>query len=123
MSALIEREVAPNGSNGVHPELKKMPFPAFKPAPERPELEPERAPVEPAEKAPEPGEGEAGAAGRKRPAALKALLVTGGLAVLLTVGAWSARSWQYASTHVGTDDAYVTTDVVQVTPQVSGNIT
>src|SRR5579885_1376831 len=30
--------------------------------------------------------------------------------------------WRYASTHVSTDDAYLTTDVVQITPQVSGSV-
>lgn len=32
------------------------------------------------------------------------------------------RYWRFYITHVSTDDAYLTTDVVQITPQVSGSI-
>ncbi len=49
-----------------------------------------------------------------------------GLAVLLfalVIGSIVGYSyWRYASTHVSTDDAYLTTDVVQITPQVSGSV-
>ncbi len=49
-----------------------------------------------------------------------------GLAVLLTLlivgGIWGIHYWQYSSVHVSTDDAYLTSDVVEITPQVAGSI-
>lgn len=33
---------------------------------------------------------------------------------------WGVRSWRWGQSHVSTDDAYVTSDVIQVTPRVNG---
>jgi membrane fusion protein, multidrug efflux system len=48
------------------------------------------------------------------------------LGVLLTAavvgGVVGWRYWRYASAHVSTDDAYLTTNIVPITPQVSGQI-
>ncbi len=42
--------------------------------------------------------------------------------VILIAAFFGFRAWQYGSTHATTDDAYLTTDVAQVTPQVDGYI-
>ncbi len=44
------------------------------------------------------------------------------LVVLIVGGIWGIHYWQYSSVHVSTDDAYVTSDVVQITPQEAGSI-
>ncbi len=50
--------------------------------------------------------------------------VTLGVVVLIAaVVALGYHYWKYASTHVGTDDAYLTANIVQIAPQVSGTVT
>jgi membrane fusion protein (multidrug efflux system) len=61
--------------------------------------------------------------GRPARSWLRPLLLAAFLIALVIGGAWGLRYWQFARTHVSTDDAYLTTDVVQITPQVAGNIT
>lgn len=41
------------------------------------------------------------------------------LVVALTIG---VRYWRFVSTHVSTENAYVTSDVVQIAPQISGTV-
>lgn len=120
MSTLIERESPRSRANGVHPDAKKAGEPglpldvgAGSATPEAPVAEPTRPEVE------VPGTPQ----GRNGKGRMKPLLMAAGLAALLLGGAKGAQSWHYSATHVGTDDAYVTTDVVQITPQVSGKIT
>lgn len=46
------------------------------------------------------------------------------LAVAIIAGAvFGLRYFRFASTHTSTDDAYITSDVVQIAPQVSGTVT
>lgn len=117
MSTLVERESQNSRASGVQPELTKGVEPSSTPdlaaAPPAPETEPSQP----------GGESEGSRLGRWRSGRLKPVMVAAGLAVLLLGGAKGAQSWHYSATHVGTDDAYVTTDVVQITPQVSGKIT
>ena len=61
-------------------------------------------------------------AGRKRPAWVKPVMLVGLLALIVVGVLWGIRYWRFASTHVSTDDAYLTTDIVPITPQVNGNI-
>lgn len=43
-------------------------------------------------------------------------------AIVLIGGVIAYRSWSYGRTHVATDDAQVTTNIVQVSPQVAGTV-
>ncbi|HEY3411429.1 MAG TPA: HlyD family secretion protein [Armatimonadota bacterium] len=53
----------------------------------------------------------------------KKLAVGIALAVLVIAGVvFGFRYWEFATTHTGTDDAYVTSNVVQISPQVSGTV-
>src|SRR5262245_19302140 len=46
-----------------------------------------------------------------------------GAAVLLSWGAvWGAGAWQFSAAHTSTDDAFVASDTVPITPQVAGNV-
>src|SRR5579871_2181069 len=54
--------------------------------------------------------------------AKKALLLLVSTLVLGVGSVWGVRAWQFGATHVGTDDAYLTTDTVPITPQVAGNV-
>ncbi|NBC36733.1 HlyD family efflux transporter periplasmic adaptor subunit [Novosphingobium sp. FSY-8] len=51
----------------------------------------------------------------------KALLLLGG-AVVLGLAAWGGHAWMTADTHEGTDDAYVTGNIVQVTAREGGTV-
>lgn len=76
----------------------------------------EQAPVETGKN------GSNGKNGSSRPAVLKPKLL-GGVAVLVIVLlAVGVRYWMFASRHVSTDNAYLTADVVQISPQVSGTV-
>ena len=44
------------------------------------------------------------------------------LAAVVAGGLWGLRAWEFGSTHASTDDAYLTSDIVQITPQVAGSI-
>jgi membrane fusion protein (multidrug efflux system) len=50
------------------------------------------------------------------------ILIVVGVIVLIVAGIFGARYWQFASTHSATDDAYLTSDVIQISPQVSGTV-
>jgi membrane fusion protein, multidrug efflux system len=53
----------------------------------------------------------------------KNALLAVGAALVLGVGiAWGVRAWQFGATHVATDDAYLTSDTVPITPRVAGNV-
>jgi membrane fusion protein (multidrug efflux system) len=54
---------------------------------------------------------------------VKPLVLAGILIVLVVGGSWVWNYLAFARTHASTDDAYLTTDIVQITPQVIGNIT
>lgn len=43
--------------------------------------------------------------------------------VLIGGGVWGHRTYQRVTTHTSTDDAYLTSDITQIAPQVSGTIT
>src|SRR6266852_3244244 len=51
-----------------------------------------------------------------------AVLVVGAALVLGVGIVWGVRAWQFGATHVATDDAYLTSDTVPITPQVAGNV-
>ena len=53
---------------------------------------------------------------------VKPVMITVVLAVLVVGALWGLRAWEFGSTHASTDDAYVTADIVQITPQVAGSI-
>jgi len=57
------------------------------------------------------------AAPRRSPAPL----IIGGL-LLLTGGVWGVRQWSWGRTHVETDDAYLTGDLVNVSPVIGGTL-
>ena len=52
----------------------------------------------------------------------KRVLLTVGLVALIGAAIWGFDSWQFGSRHVSTDDAYLTSDIVQITPQVAGSL-
>jgi membrane fusion protein (multidrug efflux system) len=54
---------------------------------------------------------------------IKKILPLLGIIVLIVVGVVVFKYWQYASTHASTDDAYLTSDVIQISPQVTGTVT
>ncbi len=140
MTQISELETQPtaalekNGFTSENPAARREVAQAAPAVAERPVEErsaaapPEAAPVR---NAPEPAHngadseqaaGDNGQAKPGRPSWLKRALVVGALAVLGYAIVWGIHYWQFASTHVSTDDAYLTSDIVQVTPQVSGNI-
>lgn len=84
------------------------------------------SPAAPTPQAPPPATGNTGAptGGPKaaRPPWVKTLLIGVLLVALVFGGIWGVHRWQWSQVHVSTDDAYLTTDVVQITPQVNGNI-
>src|ERR1035437_3850245 len=51
---------------------------------------------------------------------LKPVLLGAGLIALILGVQWGVRYWHWAQVHASTDDAYLTTDVIQITPQVNG---
>lgn len=59
---------------------------------------------------------------RKRGPYLKKIVLVVFLLALIVGGRVGYSYWRYTSTHVSTDDAYLTTDVVQITPQVAGSV-
>src|SRR5262249_47303103 len=51
------------------------------------------------------------------------ILLLLGAALVIGVGTlWGVRSWRFGATHVTTDDAYLASDTVPITPQVAGNV-
>lgn len=54
---------------------------------------------------------------KPKPFLIAALIIIG-----VFVVAFGIRYWRYAATHESTDDAYLTADVTQISPQVSGTI-
>ena len=75
----------------------------------------------PAEQTAKPADGNAEPAKPAKPW-VKPVMITVGLAVLVVGALWGLRAWEFRSTHASTDDAYVTADIVQITPQVAGSI-
>lgn len=63
-----------------------------------------------------------GGAGNGQPASRKALLRVVVLLLLVVGMVRGYLYWQHARTHVSTDDAYLTTDVMPITPQVPGKV-
>jgi membrane fusion protein (multidrug efflux system) len=62
-----------------------------------------------------------GKAGKKRN--MKPILLAVGIPLVLLGGIVGYKHYRYAQWHVATDDAYLTSDVVQITPQVAGRLT
>ncbi len=60
---------------------------------------------------------------KPRPAWIKPLAITLGLVALVFAAIWGYRFMQFSASHASTDDAQIVTDVVQITPQIGGNIT
>lgn len=53
----------------------------------------------------------------------KRMVVIPVVSILVIFGAiYGYHFWRYISTHADTDDAYLTTDVIQISPQVSGTV-
>lgn len=57
-----------------------------------------------------------------RPPWLRTAGIAIGIVVLVAGAIYGWRYLDFASKHASTDDAYLTTDLVQITPQVNGNI-
>ena len=58
----------------------------------------------------------------KNPVAKRFILISLlGVAVVFA-GVFGYRAWKFSSSHVSTDDAYVTTDVIPVSSRVNGNV-
>ena len=62
------------------------------------------------------------AADKKANAKKKRLALLIGIPVVLIAGIIGINKYRWAQWHVSTDDAYTTSDVVQITPQVNGRI-
>lgn len=58
---------------------------------------------------------------RKRAWTKPLLLSLGGVAAAIGI-LWGVRAWRFGAAHAVTDDAYVTNTVVQIAPQVAGNV-
>jgi membrane fusion protein (multidrug efflux system) len=58
----------------------------------------------------------------KEAAKSKTRLVIGIVIVVIIAAVFGVRCWEYASSHVSTDDAALTSDVIQISPQVSGTV-
>lgn len=54
---------------------------------------------------------------------VKPLLLLALAVALVFAAIWGVGAYRFSSTHAATDDAYITSDVVQITPQVAGNLT
>lgn len=65
-----------------------------------------------------PGNLPAGAVTRRRP--IWPFIV---LLLLIPTAIWGHRTYQSVKTHASTDDSYLTSDITQIAPQVSGTIT
>jgi len=59
---------------------------------------------------------------KKKEANRKPLILAAVGALVLLGGVKGVAAWRWGQWHVGTDDAYITSDVIQVTPQVAGRI-
>jgi membrane fusion protein (multidrug efflux system) len=79
----------------------------------------------PAEKPAAPDVAPAGGAGeapKKQASWVKPVMLTVVLAAVVAGAVWGLHAWQFNSTHEATDDAFLTSDIVQITPQVAGSI-
>jgi membrane fusion protein, multidrug efflux system len=63
-----------------------------------------------------------GANGKKGPPWLRPALWGAGIVALIVGVIWGVNYWHFASTHVSTDDAYVTGNLVNVSPVISGTL-
>jgi membrane fusion protein (multidrug efflux system) len=57
-----------------------------------------------------------------RPPWLRSAIIAGTVFTLVFGVLFGTRYWGWAGSHQSTDDAFTTSDIVQITPQVSGNI-
>ena len=99
-----------------------------RPAPDSHEMPTDKAPDNqpPKQEAPvtatEPPEKGKSSKDKKADAKKKRLALMIGIPVLLVAGIIGFRHYKWSQWHVSTDDAYTTSDVIQVTPQVNGRI-
>lgn len=94
------------------------------PVPERAKSAPQEPVVEREAPAPERGPTPGDAPPEPKRASGRKPILLALLAVALVIGAiWGYRFWSFASTHESTDDAQLTSDIVQIAPQVSGTVT
>src|SRR5438105_3603810 len=49
-------------------------------------------------------------------------LIIGGILILAVIGVWALGRWRFGLTHVSTDDAYVTGNLVNVSPTINGRL-
>jgi len=61
-------------------------------------------------------------AGSQRKSFMKPLIWVIVIVVLAVAGTWGLNYWHYTQNHISTDDAYVTGDLVNVSPTVSGTL-
>ena len=57
-----------------------------------------------------------------RRAWIQPVAMLAGIVAAIFLIIWGINYFRYAAAHTSTDDAYMTSDVVQITPQISGNI-
>lgn len=76
---------------------------------------------DPVQQAPQDN-GSSKAAQRKRPGAIKPHTIVLGIIVIAIAALYAVKYWHYASSHVATDDAYLTSDNTIISPQVSGTV-
>ncbi len=53
---------------------------------------------------------------------VRPVLITVVIAALVAGAIWGFNAWQFNASHASTDDAYLTSDIVQIDPQVAGSI-
>lgn len=87
---------------------------------EKQDTEEEKEQKQPAE---EEGKKDQEPAKRKSPGWVKPVGMVALVIALLIGAVWGVRAWSFSRTHVSTDDAQLTTDLVQITPQINGNVT
>src|SRR6267154_1728968 len=54
--------------------------------------------------------------------AKRAIFAVAGVIALIAAAIWGISFWRYSSMHVTTDDAYVTGDLVNVSPVINGTL-
>jgi membrane fusion protein, multidrug efflux system len=118
-----ERVPRPQG-NGAGRTDKGAPAAPFREVtvPESERGEPLTRPVPPAEGEEHPPEGKEGREANPRRPWARPLIIGAVLLAILVGVIWGLRYWSWSQTHVSTDDAFVTGNLVNVGPVISGTL-